>query len=545
MWPQIPEDLAPLSAAQVEALRGEIAAAALAVQGNPASTPEDVQTALQMLQTRAQLATVVAEKRVAEQNTAALAAATAALADEQEAEQPEPVTETSTEGDPESTEASTGAGTLAPVVTTTMGVTPQAPSAPVKPARRGASTYLRAVNGKPGASFESWAELAAAVVATAEAAMGAQTKIEVAQIRGEYPEDRRLSDSLALRTEILNGLTDDSELTAAYCAPATPYYGISCMNTTRRPVFNSLPGFQETRMRVSIMPSPSLSDITSGYGIWEDTDDDNPSAIKDCAEITCGSPTEYKMYGIWRCLKVKNLTAMSYPELVEAFLNRLAAAHARLAETTLLEAMAAGTTSIDGRLLGYGGATSILTQIMEYLALYQETQRWDLSGPVEGWSHRIYLTAIKVDIARRRQTDGKPPRIVSDEEVNRMFADAGVNMHWFIDTPSWAIAIPSVATGGNLNLLPQSMPILLAPRGKFALMDRAQLSIGVAPGGLYRDTRTNEDNSFRFFFENFEGVVNTNTCPAHILEIPVCWNGAQIDDIVINCQGGDEAGYQS
>lgn len=115
MWPQIPEDLAPLSAAQVEALRGEIAAAALAVQGNPASTPEDVQTALQMLQTRAQLATVVAEKRVAEQNTAALAAATAALADEQEAEQPEPVTETSTEGDPESTEASTGAATLAPV----------------------------------------------------------------------------------------------------------------------------------------------------------------------------------------------------------------------------------------------------------------------------------------------------------------------------------------------------------------------------------------------------------------------------------------------
>ena len=542
MWPQIPEDLAPLSSAQVEALRGEIATAALAVQSNPESSDEDVQTALAMLQTRAQLATVVAEKRAAEAQREALGAAAAALAAEQATGPTEPA-ESGEPTEPSTEAAASGAASQAPAVTTQMGVTPAAaPAAPARPERRGASTYLRA-NG--GATFESWADLAAEALATAQRSFGAQSQIEVARIQGEYPEDRQLGDSRALRVEVLNRLTDDDELTAAYCAPATPYYGISCMNTNRRPVFNSLPGFQETRMRVSIMPSPSLSDITGGYGIWEDTDDDNPSAIKDCAEITCGSPTEYKMYGIWRCLKVKNLTAMSYPELVEAFLNRLAAAQARLAETTLLEAMAAGCTSIDGSLLGYGGATSILTQIMEYLALYQETQRWDLSGDVEGWAHRIYLTAIKVDIARRRQTDGKPPRIVSDEEVNRMFADVGVNMHWFIDTPSWAVAIPSVATGGKLNLLPQSMPILLAQRGKFALMDRGYTGIGVAPSGIYRDTRTNEDNSFRFFFESFEGIVNTNTCPAHILEIPVCWNGAQIDDVLINCQGGDETGYQS
>jgi len=542
MWPQIPEDLAPLSAAQVEALRGEIATAALAVQSNPQSTPEDIQTALSMLQRRAELAAVAAQKRTDERAAADLAAATAALADEPAQEPTEPTEPTETAEPTGSTEAATGATANTPAVTTQMGLTPTAPAAPAAPTRRGASTYLRATNGE---SFESWTALAAEALSVAEASFGAQKKIEVARIQGEYPEDRQLGASRALRAEVLNRLTDDDELTAAYCAPATPYYGISCMNTNRRPVFNSLPGFQETRMRVSIMPSPSLSDITGGYGIWEDTDDDNPSAIKDCAEITCGSPTEYKMYGIWRCLKVKNLTAMSYPELVEAFLNRLAAAQARLAETTLLEAMAAGCTSIDGRLLGYGGATSILTQIMEYLALYQETQRWDLPNGVDGWAHRIYLTAIKVDIARRRQTDGKPPRIVSDDEVNRMFADVGVNMHWFIDTPSWAVAIPSVATGGKLNLLPQSMPILLAQRGKFALMDRGYTGIGIAPSGIYRDTRTNEDNSFRFFFESFEGIVNTNTCPAHILEIPVCWNGAQIDDVLINCQGGDETGYQS
>lgn len=556
MWPQIPEDLTSLSAADLKALAAEIRKAALAVAADSASTPEAKREAAAYALKARELSDLGKTKLATEKDDADAAAVLAALAAEED-EVDEPV------APPVETPAPTPAPAPAPAadeddddlaakgktVRTTFGPT-DAPSVPAAPKRAATLDYLKAVPGVGGKSsgegFESWRELATTILAEVDSTRGSSRKAPVATIFGNYDESRRLGDDLGLRVDVLNSLSDgDPEIMAAYCAPATPYYGISCMNTTRRPVFNSLPGFQETRMQVSIMPSPSLSDITSGYGIWADTDDDDPGAVKDCATITCGSPTTYKMYGIWRCLKVKNLTAMSYPELVEAFLNRLGAAHARLAETTLLDAMGSAATEIDAPALGYGAATTITTTILNYLALYLETQRWDLSGPVEGWAHRYVLTGMKLDIARRRQTDGKPPRIISDREIEQMFADAGVNIHWFIDTPSWGTPVPAVASGGVLNLLPQSVEILLAPRGKLALMDRGQLSIGVAPNGLYRDTRTNEDNSFRIFFENFEGVVNTNTCPAHILSIPVCWSGVQIDDIVISCQGRDEIGYQS
>lgn len=551
MWPQIPEDLTSLSAADLKALAAEIRKAALAVHADAAATPEAKREASLFLAKRDEIKAAIPAALAAEKADADAAAALAALADEGEDEPeatppaPAPATEPDDDGEAEGDLAAKGTKP----VRTTFGPT-DAPPAPVPSKRRSTLDYLKAVPGIGGKSsgdgYESWRELAETILNEVDSTRGASRKMPVANIFGNYAEDRRLGDDLGLRVDVLNSLSDgDPEVMAAYCAPATPYYGISCMNTTRRPVFNSLPGFQETRMQVSIMPSPSLSDITGGYGIWADTDDDDPGMVKDCAEITCGSPTTYKMYGIWRCLKVKNLTAMSYPELVDAFLNRLSAAHARLAETTLLDAMGSAATEIDAPALGYGAATSITTTILNYLALYQETQRWDLSAPVEGWTHRYVLWGMKLDIARRRQLDGKPPRIVSDREIETMFADAGVNIHWFIDTPSWGTAVPAVASGGVLNLLPQSVEILLAPRGKLALMDRGLLTIGVAPNGLYRDTRTNEDNSFRIFFENFEGVVNTNTCPAHILSIPVCWSGVQIDDIVINCQGKDEVGYQS
>jgi hypothetical protein len=41
-------------------------------------------------------------------------------------------------------------------------------------------------------------------------------------------------------------------------------------------------------------------------------------------------------------------------------------------------------------------------------------------------------------------------------------------------------------------------------------------------------------------------VIDTNTCPAHLIQIPnLCYNGQQIADLVINCEGADEVGAAS
>jgi hypothetical protein len=336
----------------------------------------------------------------------------------------------------------------------------------------------------------------------------------------------------------------DNELMAAFCPPATPYYDIGCANTLRRPVAGSLPGFAAPRGSVSIMPSPALSDITTGYGQWTSANDADSNAVKsDCQTITCGSPTAYEMYGVYRCLTVKNMMAMTYPELVEAYLNRLGAAYARYAEELLLNAMATAATTITAPALGYGGAVTITSTILNYLALFQQQQRWD-SVPTEAWLPRWVLWGMKMDIMRRRRTDGQVS-VPSDSQIESMFREVGLNVTWFIDHPTFATAIATISTGGTLNKLPQSVQILIAPAGKFAMIDRGELAIGVTGNNIYRDNESNRHNQFTFFFENFEGVVNTGCGEAHVLDIPVCWSGVQIDDIVIDCYGRDELGFQS
>jgi len=544
MWPKIPENLQALSASALRALAREIKSAATTALLSPELTAETRTEVDQYLAIRDEARTLADQKDADAARAAALAADDS---DEDPAPADPPAPAPSTEAAVEEPVADEPAADedpelqgKAPKVGFGMKSKPAAPAKPVSTLE-----MLHAVDGvaghAPGEGFESWADLAKATVARAQnIRANASEKFEVARIKAEYPQDRILGDSAVLNMAKF----EPDEIQAALCAPATPYYGLACANVLRRPVFNSMSQFQAPRMKVSIPESPSLSDITTGVGVWTADDDADANAVKEaCQTITCGTPTEFVMYGVYRCLTVKNMLAMSYPELVEAWLNRLGAAHARLAEQRLLNLMATRATEINAPALGYGGSVSIVSTIMNYLALYNETERWDVPA-MHAWLPRWVMWAMKIDLMRRRRTAGDFS-VPSDGTINGMFADVGVSPTWYMDTPSYAVAIPGVASGGNLNLLPASVQILLAPAGKFAVMDRGELAIGVTGNNIYRDNQSNSRNEFTLFFENFEGIVDTTSCPAHILDIPACWNGAQIDDVVINCQGGDEAGYQS
>lgn len=395
---------------------------------------------------------------------------------------------------------------------------------------------------KAGQRFQSWGDLATALLDVAETVSPSATrKHHVAHVKGNFTEAQQLGPNMVSNLKMF----DTEELTAAFCAPAIPVYDMACWTTDRRPVRGSLPQYRaDQRGSVSIFPSPSLSDITdqspNGVGIWDSDDDDSQTgtdpSIKECAVIECGTPSVYSLYGVWRCLTIQNLLAMTFPELVEAWLNRLAAAHSRLAEVQLLEAMGTEAVAVAGETLGYGAATSITTQLLETLALHQEQERWD-GDTMEGWMPRWVRSAIKMDVMRRRNDSGRPTT-VSDAEVDAMFRNVGVNPHFFIDTPTWAAAVPAVHNAGVKNNLPGTVDILLAPRGKFAVMDRGQLNIGVTGNNIYRDNTSNAHNQFTMFFENFEGVVNTDSCPAYLLELPnLCYSGVQIADLAIDCDG--------
>lgn len=552
MRPKVPADLNTLGITALAALSDELRDAILAALGTDptAATPEVLAEANEMRNERVEVRRVLAVKRGA-----------AALATEMGDEPDEDITEgdqapdqtiTPPEGDPTPPPAPAPdadgdhATPPAPTVPTTTGGPAPTPSAPGRNTLAGLVASSGVPNMRAGEGFSSWTELANRLAEKGDTVTpNSSERFEVAQVRGSYDKAHTLETDFNWN---MARFEPEGEITAALCAPGTPYYGMSCDNTLRRPVFASMGQFAAPRGKVSIPTSPTLSDITSqnaGYGQWTFAMDDDGVSAKNCAVVACNSFNDFFLYGVWKCLTVKNLMALTYPELVEAYLNRLGAAQARMAEILLLEAMATGTTTVAAPSLGYGTATSFTTLVMEYLALYQETQRWDITSGMEAWMPRWVLTALQVDLARRRTTNGDVQRIASVSQVETMLSDAGMNAHWFIDTPSWAPSIPSVHSGGVMNRLPSTIPVILAPRGKFAVIDRGNLSIGVTGNNIYRDNTSNRNNTYTFFVESFEGLVNTDSCPAHLLRIPVCHNGVQVDDRMVDCGGIDELGYQS
>jgi len=546
-WPQIPETFAGLSAEQLRELAVALRIsldANLAVAATPADFDEyDAYrarfTRIDAMASEAETAeanALAAEEAAAEQAAAdEAAAAEQTAADEAAANEPDP--------EPEVTASSTTVVTTTELETETEVIVPE--QGPIGSGWFATADGAAAITQAEGYEFSGMTEVAEAFrLRLGSIDSGSDVKHTIAQQRANFRDDQDLSDDVVFN---LQKLQNEEELTAAMCAPLTPLYDLSCANTMRRPVFNGLPQFRlrADRGGFTVYPSPSLSDITTGYGQWTSSDDFDSEALKTCQEITCSSPVEYEIYGVWRCLTVKHLVQMTFPEIVEAYLNRLGAAWARYAETLLLEAMGNGCDTISSADLGYGGTQTVLSTILNYVGLYIEIERWD-EGIMDAWMPRWVLYAIKTDLMRRRRTDGGVQLVPSDESINALFRNAGVEPHWFMDRPSWATPVPGIAVNGVLNFFPRSVEILVHPRGKFALMDRGNLNIGVAPNNQYRVDDDLLRNQYRFFFESFEGVINTNTCPAHILQIDTtCWNGVQIADEAMGCAGENYAGVGS
>lgn len=342
---------------------------------------------------------------------------------------------------------------------------------------------------------------------------------------------------------------NQTEIEAAFCTPFQNSYELACANVTRRPVFNGLPVFTMNvdRGGISIPESPSLTDITTGYGQWTSSDDADTEALKTCQTIDCVDWNDFEWYAVYRCLKVKNMMQMVFPELVDAYLNRLQAAWARYAEILLLEAMGTASTAVDGYAQGYGANVSLQRIILNYLGKYADIERWD-EPVMDAWMPRWLLWALRMDIASRRKDGGG--MVPSVATVEQGFRDVGVEPHWYMDRPTWATAFGNgtgnpFSVNGDLVQFPSTVQILIHRRGKFAVINKGQLQLGLGgnPIRIEEDVRRNQAT---FFFESFEGLVDTDSCPAHLLTVPgLCYNGGQIADIGIGCSGDDIPGFGS
>ncbi len=573
MFPTVPEDLSTLSIAELRSLVRELRTYSreqLAAARAADVTPEDRQAAIanseralfvaKTLNDEIDVQKAQAADDATEAAEAAEAAAAQAAADEAAAAQASDTgggDDDDADGDDD--DAGVGDGTDDAAATTPVPTGVATGAA----ATGGSVTTLRdrilAQDGVKGLNAgDPFGDMGALAVALHDRANSisptTDTKHYVAEIEGQYPAERKLTTDPMHNMRVLGNLGWDAntpEVKAAVCAPLTPMYGLACESSLFRPVAASLNSLEAPRGGVITMSSPSISDFTNA-GIWTHEDDDamdpeDPDTWKPCDVIECGTPEQFLMYAVFWCLRIKNWTALTYPELVAAALNRGLASRARLAERQLLDAMGAGVPVINAQELGYGSTVTITTQILNYLTLRREYERWG-DEQMDGWAHRWVLDAMRIDLARRNRSGAWD--LASRAEVNARLAEAGVDMTWYWDSPSWGTPAPDLTTAGNpsagflgtLSPLPDEADFLLAPKGKFRMIDRAQLQIGVTGNNLYRDNRSLAMNEFTFFVENYEGVVDTNSCPAHLLHFQgLCHTGRQIADQLIECDGGAAA----
>lgn len=401
--------------------------------------------------------------------------------------------------------------------------------------------FVGGVTGRQGGDdVENMGDLADALVSRwGDIAGGGSEKLSVATLRANFTPAQTLSEDVAANIAKFGGvdpLAPSAELaiTAAMCAPAEPLYDMAFMSSVERPVKGSMATYVPARGAVTVYPTPHLADISGGTGIWTRADDADSNAVKAaCATIPCASPVQYDIYGVYRCMTVKNLLQMTFPELVAAFLNRLQAIQSRLGEVTLLDAMIGSVNTKEVTVAGtdFDASIDLWTTIENVVAVYREEERFG-SQRFDAWMPRWVRSAVKIGLMRQRRTQGSlADRIPTDADVDAALRNLGVDVTWTLDVASVWEPVHAQADGQPLVELPTTAPLFLAPKGNLRVLDRGDLAIGVTNNNIYRDNASNTKNQFTMFYETFEGLMDFGATNWHVNIAGFKPSGAQTGDV--------------
>lgn len=408
-----------------------------------------------------------------------------------------------------------------------------------------------------GQEITSSRELGEAILAKASmlqpGAGDAAEKFMVATINNYIPEERFIPEDVGAQISLLSLSEELTGLTAALCPPPTPVYDFVGGSEDNTPAIDSLPTYGAPRGRVLRMGSPLLADIDqSGIGFWTAADDVNPSSAKLCSVINCPANETFEIYGVYKCVEVQNLMALTYPELVAHFLRQLSALHARKRELRFLDAMmtrAGGVAAAITTSSTYGSEATLLSRMNEVGDNYTENERY-ADGGLRAWMPNWVITSIQNDYIRRGAV---APSLAT---INGRFRDIGIDPVWVRESPTtitggsgltnygYTNGVRTIQTTGGALLQPQKFWALLSRAGNWRRMDIGQADLGLTTFREYRDTAMLRTNKYRLFMEVFEGFIDMGL-PNWLVTIDgVCGNGlvAPASDFTAKpCGSTDEA----
>ena len=249
-------------------------------------------------------------------------------------------------------------------------------------------------------------ELAKAIIKKREQGVGTRQGVEekalVASVKyGElFPEERILRGEPIDQEKIDNIVSKDALVASGgLCAPVTPYYDLMNISTTARPVRDALAGFIASRGGLRFAQVPVLVDVeTSGdngaVGIRTAAEDaaGGTTAEKSCQIVACPEFEEALLSMIYHCVQFGNLNSRAWPEQVAQFNELVMAAHARVAETALLDGIASYSTAVTSAKV-YGATSSLLYTILRAAAGMRSRHRMDPNARL-----RVIMPAWTADL---------------------------------------------------------------------------------------------------------------------------------------------------
>lgn len=332
----------------------------------------------------------------------------------------------------------------------------------------------------------------------------------------------------ALVASAANGIDPEADafaLTASggICAPVAPYYELANVSTVLRPVRDALVGFIADRGGINFAPPPVLSDITTAVGIITAAQDEagGSGGTKSCQTVICPSFQVVTVDSIYHCVTAPNLGARAFPEQIAQFNALVLAAHARVAETNLLDAIKAGSTNVtaNGQAVGGDGAVAtLLADILVAAAGIRSRNRM-----VPGTRLQAILPAWTADILVSDLVASQFDRFeYTQAGVQALLASFGINVAWTIDGPSSGTGqVFGVQNAGAVVGFPLEIQWALFHAGSWLFVDSGVLELGIV-----RDSVLNATNSYQIFGESWENVagvgveslwITSTVCPSGVV----------------------------
>lgn len=329
---------------------------------------------------------------------------------------------------------------------------------------------------------------------------GNDEKVPLVQFRTNYPDERMLFSQEPTKVigEKVRRVTGPEAVTAAgICAPVTPRYDLEMVSSAARPVRDALVTFGADRGGIQFAAPPKLSAVTTAVGRITDAQAvaGGSPAVKGCQTIACPTFSQVNVASIYSCIRSDNLNARVFPERLDQFTELAAAAWAQLADSALLDGIAAASTAVTA-----GQATGAIGDWVKHVLVaaagMRSRHRMEPNTTLRVLAPDWLMDEMMADIIRR-PFDAFRTR----QDVEAKLADANVRISWYMDSATGAAQLFGAQGATALLDFPAFAEWYLFPEGSFLFLDAGELDLG-----LVRDSTLNSTNEFTVFYESWENL---------------------------------------